>query len=331
MPPPRPSTGATLLLAATATASSAWAARLTPCTAPGFPDIRTVAPDLVTPNASAAPSSAAPGARVVQTLPGFPPGVFHGLYLPTDWKQGNVYPLIVEWGGNGPWTSPAGDYSCGTPLCNNLGYGLSAGAGYLWLQLPFVNAAGNGTQGWWWGCPDPVPPTGNCPGAFVTNTTLDYAHAAVAHVLAAYGGDPSAVLLAGFSRGALAVSYLGLGDDATAALWTAGVIAYAHFDGRPSDQYVPYPAHDPAAALGRLARLAPRPLYVIQESEGAYETQAWLNTTALPLANVTFSSTGFCNHNDAWTLRPSPARDALRAWMARAVRGARRTARAAGR
>ena len=29
----------------------------------------------------------------------------------------------------------------------------------------------------------------------------------------------------------------------------------------------------------------------------------------------TFQSTGFRNHNDAWVLRPSPARKALRKWL----------------
>lgn len=306
-------------LAAAALAAAPASAALTPCTKPGYPDIRTVPADLVTPNASARGTPAAPGVRIAETAPGFPPGIYHGLYLPTDWRAGGRYPLIAEWGGNGPWESPAGDYSCGGPLCNNLGYGLSAGEGYLWLQLPFADLAGNATQGWWWGCPTPTPPNGDCPGAFDTNTTLAYAHAAVAHVLRTYGGDPSAVVLAGFSRGALAVSYLGLADDATSALWTAGIIAYAHFDGRPSDQYVPYPAHDPASALGRLARLAPRPMYVVEEYIGANETRAWLTNTSLPLDNVTFASTNFCNHNDAWTLRPSPARTALRGWLAAAV------------
>lgn len=298
---------------------------LTPCTKPGYPDIRTVTPDLTTPNASAAGTEPGPGLRISQTVPGFPSGLYHGLYLPTDWVPNPTvpYPLIVEWGGNGPWTSPAGDYSCGTPLCNNLGYGLSGGEGYLWLQLPFANLKGDGDQGWWWGCPTPMPPNGDCTGAFDTNTTLAYAQAAVRYVLQSYAGDPSAVVLAGFSRGALAVSYLGLADDATSALWSAGIIAYAHFDGRPGDQYVPYPSHDPDSALTRLARLAPRPMYVVEEWTGSEATHAWLANTSLPLSNITFASTGFCNHNDAWTLRPSPARVALRAWLAKAVgRGA---------
>lgn len=298
------------------------------CASPEFPDIRSVPADLTSPNATNAKPG--PGLRVVQTAPGYPSGgaLYHSLYLPTDWTPGAPppgrpagWPVIVEMGGNGPWTSPNGDYSCGNPTCNNLGYGLSGGAGYIWLQVPYVTWGADADQGWWWGCPTPVVPNGHCTGYFSTNTTLAYLHAAVRDVLATYGGDPASVVLAGFSRGGLAVSYLGLADDATAALW-AGIISYAHFDGRPSDQSVPYPDHDPASALGRLARLAPRPMYVVEEQWGANTTRAWLQTTTLPLENVTFATTGFCNHNDAWTLRPSPARVALRAWLAAVVGGA---------
>ncbi len=34
------------------------------------------------------------------------------------------------------------------------------------------------------------------------------------------------------------------------------------------------------------------------------------------MLNATFHTTGFCNHNDAWTLRPSASRTLLRQWLA---------------
>ncbi len=37
------------------------------------------------------------------------------------------------------------------------------------------------------------------------------------------------------------------------------------------------------------------------------------------LGEFTFLETGFRNHNDAWVLRPSPARDAARDWLAKLV------------
>jgi hypothetical protein len=284
------------------------------CATPEFPDIRSVPADLFPPNVTVGAKPAA-GLRVHESLPGFG-AMYHALYLPTDFVQGgsSLLPLYVEWGGNGPWSSPAGDYSCGSPDCNNLGYGLSGGVGAIWLQLPFADLEGQAIQTWWWGCPTPVAPDGHCFGFFNTTATLAYTKAAVAHVLAAYGGDPSRVILMGFSRGALAVNYLGLADDEMASLWR-GTVPYAHYDGRPADQGVPYPDHDPASAIVRLRRMGSKPTFIVEEMMGSNGTSQWIETTGVPL-NATYHSTGFCNHNDAWTLRNSKARTVLREWLA---------------
>jgi len=45
-----------------------------------------------------------------------------------------------------------------------------------------------------------------------------------------YGGDPENVLLCGFSRGAIAVSFIGLHDDEVSQLWSA-FMTHDHFDG----------------------------------------------------------------------------------------------------
>ena len=37
-------------------------------------------------------------------------------------------------------------------------------------------------------------------------------------------------------------------------------------------------------------------------------------------AKFTFRETGFCNHNDAWLLRPSSIRTELRRWLDKALR-----------
>jgi hypothetical protein len=47
-------------------------------------------------------------------------------------------------------------------------------------------------------------------------------------------------------------------------------------------------------------------------------TKPYIASSGLDV-NATFASTGFCNHNSAWALRPSPARDNLRAWWQRVV------------
>jgi hypothetical protein len=123
------------------------------------------------------------------------------------------------------------------------------------------------------------------------------------------------VVLAGFSRGAIACNYLGLHDDETAKLW-CGFFAYSHYDGVRA---WPYPGSDRASALTRLQRLGSRPQFICGEGGNAAETEKYLKPL-LPDANLTFLSTGFRNHNDAWTLRPSPARDAARQWLTRVTR-----------
>ncbi|MCX6997410.1 MAG: hypothetical protein NTV49_10070 [Kiritimatiellaeota bacterium] len=76
------------------------------------PDIRTVEPDLVVP--AMVERVPGPGRRVKQTTAGWEDTqVYHALYLPVDWQPDKRYPVIVEYAGNGPVTSPYGDGSTG--------------------------------------------------------------------------------------------------------------------------------------------------------------------------------------------------------------------------
>ena len=95
-----------------------------------------------------------------------------------------------------------------------LGYGLSSGEA-VWLNLPFVDAKGQANQPNWWG--DEA-------------ATAAYAKKVVPGIIAEYGIDPDRVILCGFSRGAIAVNYIGLHDDEIAALW-AGFVTHDHYDG----------------------------------------------------------------------------------------------------
>lgn len=259
-----------------------------------LPDIRSVPADLEVPALSE--GQPAPGKRVKQGL--------HVLYLPTDWKPGVKMPVIVELAGNGNYSNKFGDVSKGIPEGSNLGYGLSGGKGFIWLCSPYLNGAGDAVAITWWGDKptyDPQP-------------TLKYLRGAVANVCKEHGGDASKVVLCGFSRGAIACNYLGLYDDETARLW-CGFLSYSHYDGvKPW----PYPNSDRASALVRLKRLAGRPQFICGENTNAQETEKYLRPL-LPEADLTFMSTGFRNHNDAWTLRPSPARDKARAWLSKVV------------
>jgi hypothetical protein len=255
-----------------------------------LPDIRTVPPDLEVPALSAGPPAA--GKRVKVGL--------HVLYLPTDWKPDVKMPVIVELAGNGGYTNKFGDVSTGLPEGSNLGYGLSAGHGFIWLCAPYLNEKGDALAITWWGTPpdyDPQP-------------TLKYLRETVKSVCHDYGGDESKVVLCGFSRGAIACNYFGLYDDETAKLW-CGFLSYSHYDGVKT---WPYPHSDRESALVRLKRLGNRPQLICGEGSNAQVTEAYLRPL-VPNADLTFFSTGFRNHNDAWTLRPSPAREKAREWL----------------
>ncbi|MFA5191624.1 MAG: hypothetical protein WC740_12910 [Verrucomicrobiia bacterium] len=265
-----------------------------------WPDISSVPADLEVPALTqAAPG---PGLRVKQTLPGWrQTAVYHVLYLPKDWQSSRQYPVIVEYAGNGGYRNKFGDVSTGHPEGSKLGYGMSAGKGFIWLCLPYLNNAGDALALTWWG---------NAP-TYNAGPTLKYCHEAVAWVCREYGGDTRRVVLCGFSRGAIACNFLGLHDDATAKLW-CGFVPYSHYDGVRTQW--PYPGVDRASALARLKRLGSRPQFICHEGDGVEETRRYL-AEAMPGGNFTFVPTGFRNHNDGWTLRPSEARAKLRVWL----------------
>ena len=270
------------------------------------PDIRSVEPDLTIPKLETGQPDA--GKRVKQTIPGYEQtGVYHVTYLPTDWVKGKRYPVLIEYAGNNH-RGAYGDISTGRPEGSNMGYGISGGRGFIWVCLPYLNAAGDDIALTWWG--DSKNRT--------ARPTLDYCHKTVPWICEKYGGDTDRVVLCGFSRGAIACNYLGLHDNETAKLWRA-FIPYSHYDGIAT---WPYPASDRDSALTRLKRLAKRPQFICHEVTGSRlnlaATKKWIESTSIK-ANLTFAETGFRNHNDAWLLRTSPAREHLRAWLKRVL------------
>lgn len=266
-----------------------------PLAAAELPDIHSVPVDLTVPALSH--EKPAPGKRVTHGL--------DVLYLPTDWQKDAKWPVIVELAGNGGYRNKFGDVSTGLPEGSNLGFGLSGGRGFIWLCVPYLNAKGDQVAIKWWGdAPtyDPQP-------------TIKHLRESVPSICRDFSGDPTKVVLAGFSRGAIACGYLGLHDEETSKLWCA-FFAYSHFDGVKK---WPYPSSDRESALTRLQRLANRPVFICGEGSNAQETESYLRPL-LPKADLTFLSTGFRNHNDAWTLRPSDARDQAREWLHRVVK-----------
>lgn len=265
-----------------------------------LPDISTVPADLRVPELVDGPPAA--GKRVrLELLKGSPPVI---LYLPTDWVQGKKHPLIIELAGNGNFKNGFGDTSSGLPEGSKLGYGLSGGKGVVWACLPFLNGAGDKTAVTWWGdAPDYRP-----------DSTVAFIKRAVPELCHRFSGDPERVVLCGFSRGAIAANAIGLHDEGIAALWR-GFICYSHYDGVIAGW--PFDGADSASARQRLARLKGRPQLICAESP-LDATRKHLQASGVT-GDFTFLETGFRNHNDAWVLRPSAARDSARAWLAKVI------------
>ena len=248
--------------------------------------------DLTTP--LAADVAPAPGRRIRQINRDYAgSGVYHLLYLPTDWQEGGTYPVIVEYAGNRYKTSP------GTVEGSNLGYGISAGRGIIWVCMPFVDTNRMENALNWWGN---------------VNATVDYCGHTVERVCMEYGGDSENVFLAGFSRGAIACNFIGLHDDEIAALWR-GFICHSHYDGV---QKWPYAGCDRKSAARRLERLGERPQFISHENS-VEATRGYL-TEALPSGRFTFLSLPFPEHTDTWVLRDIPERKVLRDWFTNALK-----------
>lgn len=266
------------------------------------PDIRSVTPDLVVPGVGEGEPE--PGRRV-RVRDSASAELYHVLYLPTNFDLSKRHPLIVEFAGNGGYQNQYGDVSEGIPEGSNLGYGLSAGQDFVWLCLPFVSADRRQVAKKWWGSlPDYDP-----------QPTVDYAIETVERVVDQWNLDREAIVLCGFSRGAIACNFIGLHDDKIAKLW-CGMVAYSHYDG-VRDWGLP--GTDKPAALLRLRRLGDRPQFICHETVvstagGLNATRAYLEASQIT-GEFTFAETGFRNHNDVWVLRDSECRTRLRAWL----------------
>lgn len=252
--------------------------------------------DLVTP--AMTDDDPGPGQRVRQVVPEYAgTAVYHALYLPTDWDKGKTYPVIVEYTGN---KFPPGKGS-GEVKDANLGYGLTGGEGYIWVTMPYVHNGGKENTVTWWGD---------------RQATIDYCKTHLPRILEQFGGDADNVILCGFSRGAIACSYIGLADDEIAALWK-GIIAHDHFDGQRQWGYA---QDDRASALNRLSRLKGRPVLVSGSANHYLKDH-------LELAEFTFLPVKVDDifdipegpvqhpHTDAWMHRDSDYRDQARAWL----------------
>lgn len=161
----------------------------------------------------------------------------HLLYLPTDWKPGVQYPVLVEYLGNSAKVSDG----------RGIGYGLSGGKGFIWLVLPFVSKDLKSDEAWWWGD---------------VEATVEYAKKSIPAICEQWGGNTKQIILLGYSRGAIACNYIGLHDDEISKFWKAMVIV-SHYD----DAHIPWgmSTAEQAEAPKRLLRLGQIPQLICGE------------------------------------------------------------------
>jgi len=250
-----------------------------------------------------------PGRRVRVTPPEYAgTDVHHSLYLPDDWTPGGRRPVIVEYTGNYFPTSG----STGEVGDAHLGFGLSAGT-FIWVVLPFVGEDGRANARTWWG--DEA-------------ATVAYCKTQVPRICREFGGDPDRVFLCGFSRGAIAVNYIGLHDDDIAALWR-GLLSHDHYDGvkewRNTAWGSPLDAYQ-AGARTRAHRLRGRPVLIMQNGS-TQATRRYLDGM-IHVAAFTFLDVPVSEmfpdipdgpiphpHTDRWPLFPHDCTTRARAWL----------------
>ena len=254
--------------------------------------------DLVTPHMT--DESPAPGRRVRQVAVEYRgTEVYHALYLPLDWQRAGKYPVIVEYTGN----KFAVSGSTGEVKDANLGYGLTGGTGFIWVTMPCIEKEGKKNALTWWGD---------------RQATIDYCKINIPRICKRFGGNPDRVFVCGFSRGAIATSYIGLADDEIASLWR-GLITHDHFDG---DRTWDYPKSDRKSALVRLARIKGRPLLAcgsgtefLKDHEGIADV-TFLNPQVERIFKIPEGKVVH-RHTDLWMHRASQQRAIARNWLKR--------------
>jgi hypothetical protein len=238
--------------------------------------------------------------------------VHHLIALPDDWTpdwqaRGKRWPVIAEYTGNYfPTSGSTGEIEGAA-----LGYGVARGRA-IWVVLPYVAKDHGKNEITWWGDID---------------ATVGYAKTNVPRICAEFGGDRQKVVLCGFSRGAIGVSFLGLHDDEVAKLW-CGLWTHDHFDG--VKEWKGQPWGSPLARYReeagiRLGRLQGRPMLISQageETKKFIESIAPTNVDYLTVDMAALFGT-FPNdfvkhpHNDRWPLRDGAASQAARSWFER--------------
>ena len=219
--------------------------------------------------------------------------VAHALYLPVDWVPGGRYPVIFEYAGR-VYRNKLGDTSQGDPDGCQMGFGLSEGKGAIWVCLPFVDRERRQPAQDWWGDAD---------------ETVRYCKQAVDLICKRWGGDRQRLLLCGFSRGAIATSYIGLRDQEIADLW-CGLMAHSHYDGVRA---WPYALSDADSAVKRLSRFGSKPQWLSQEVS-IEANEAFLRRSGLLHDRIRLVTLPYPNHSAEWLLKDIEEAKQARKW-----------------
>ena len=241
-----------------------------------------------------------PGKRVRQVAPKYQgTDVYHSLYLPQDWEENKKYPVLVEYTGNR--FEAAG--SSGEVKDANFGYGLSGGKQFIWVCMPYIKKGGKENEVMWWGDRE---------------ATIQYCKDTLPRICEEFGGDVSNLFICGFSRGAIACSYIGLADDEISSFWK-GMITHDHFDGQKQWGYA---NDDRTSALKRIARLKGKPVLVCGKHADYlknYRSLADFTFLPVPVSEIFHIPEGkvIHPHTDMWAHRESTTRQRARDWLLR--------------
>lgn len=236
----------------------------------------------------------APGAFVRVVAPEYAgTGVYHGVYLPPDWTPGRRYPVIVE--------SPCNKYGTFTGKVDDtrLGYHIAGCRSYIYIVVPYIKAKANLDYGW---------------GELDTN--LAYWQLNVRRTLEAVGGDPGAVIVGGFSRGAIGAGYVALQDDVIADAWL-GFFLHSH-----ADVVSNLTPDGGAGSATRMARTAGRASLLSWGaandggSGNSLKGVELLTSFGYPVQTLAVPDVG---HTDVWSIDDEASRAIAQSWLFAAV------------
>ncbi|WAS90720.1 carboxypeptidase-like regulatory domain-containing protein [Nannocystis punicea] len=231
-----------------------------------------------------------PGAFVKVVAPEYQgTGVYHGLYLPPDWQPGRRYPVIVE--------SPCNQYDDFTGKVDDaaLGYHLGGCRHFVWLVLPYLENGANLDYGW-----------GDVPA------TIAYWQTNVARTIEAWGVDSGAVVVAGFSRGAIGTSFIGLHNDGIADAWL-GFVMHSH-----ADVVTPLTPDQGAGSAARMERVRGRASWLSWGAAGdggaanSLKGVDLLGSFGYPVTTLAVPGVG---HTDAWLADDAASRQTAQQWL----------------